>query len=90
MAAPRRRNTTNRKAKATRAPTRAFWSEAAEAGEPVEHVTITEDPTAVIRSLAAPPLNGRETIAEHYFEAVYTKAAALAVALAAADGVLDT
>ena len=47
-----------------------------------------DDPTAMIRSLGPPPLPGRETIAEHYFAAVYDKAATLAVALAAASGLL--
>ena len=44
----------------------------------------------MIRSLGPPPLPGRETVAEHYFAAVYDKAASLAIALAAASGLLDT
>ena len=44
----------------------------------------------MIRSIGQPPLPGRETVAEHYFVAVYEKAAALAIALAAASGLLDT
>ena len=43
----------------------------------------------MIRSLGPPPLPSRETVAEHYFVAVYDKAASLAVALAAASGLLD-
>jgi hypothetical protein len=43
----------------------------------------------MIRSLGAPPFPGGETIAEHYFAAVYQKAASLATALAAASGLLD-
>jgi hypothetical protein len=44
----------------------------------------------MIRSLGPPPFPGNETIAEHYFAATYDKAAALAVALAAASGLLAT
>jgi hypothetical protein len=44
----------------------------------------------MIRSLGPPPFPGGETIAEHYFAAVYQKAATLATALAAASGLLDT
>jgi hypothetical protein len=44
----------------------------------------------VVRSLGPPPLPGHETAAEHYFGAVYERAVALAGALAAAGGLLDT
>jgi hypothetical protein len=44
----------------------------------------------MIRSLGPPPLPSRETVAEHYFVAVYEKATALATALAAASDLLDT
>jgi hypothetical protein len=44
----------------------------------------------MIRSLGPPPFPGNETIAEHYFAATYDKAASLAVALAAASGLLAT
>ncbi len=37
--------------------------------------------TATVRSLGAPPLAGREIIAEHYFDAAYQRAAAMAQAL---------
>jgi len=42
----------------------------------------------MIRSLGPPPFPGGETIAEHYFAAVYQKAASLATALAAASDLL--
>jgi hypothetical protein len=58
-------------------------SRSPEAGLPVEATT---DPTAMIRSLGPPPLAGHETVAEHYFAAVYDKAVGLAGALAAAAG----
>ena len=41
-------------------------------------------------SLGPPPIRGHETAAQHYFDAVYAKAAALAIALAAASGLLMT
>ena len=37
--------------------------------------------TATVRSLGAPPLAGRETIAEHYFDAAYQRASVMAAAL---------
>ncbi len=37
--------------------------------------------TATVRSLGPPPLAGRETIAEHYFEAAYQRATIMAEAL---------
>lgn len=51
-------------------------------------VSVTEDPTSTVRSLGKPPLAGREAAAEHYFEAVYQRAVAMAGALAAAGGLL--
>ena len=44
----------------------------------------------MITSLGPAPLPCRETIAEHYFVAIYDRAAALAVALAASSDLLDT
>lgn len=51
-------------------------------------ITVTADPTSTVRSLGRPPLAGREANAEHYFEAVYQRAVAMAGALAAAGGLL--
>lgn len=58
---------------------------------PTEHpeIRITDAPAAVPRSLGRPPLPGHETIAEHYFGAVYERAVATASALAAAGGLVD-
>jgi hypothetical protein len=53
-------------------------------------ITPSDEPAAMITSLGAPPIPGHETAALHYFDAVYEKAAALAVALAAASGLLNT
>ena len=53
-------------------------------------ISVTTDPASTVRSLGKPPLAGRETVAEHYFEAVYQRAVAMAGALAAAGGLLGT
>jgi hypothetical protein len=101
MSEPRRRkpsaqsNARQRKAPARQAarrrpaPDRDFWGSAQPEADPVEVIRPAEDPTAMVVSLGRPPLPGAETIAEHYFAAVYERAAALAVALAAASDVLD-
>ena len=47
-----------------------------------------DDPTALIRSLGAPPLQGQGVAGEHYLAAVVDKAAQLASATAAAFGLL--
>ena len=57
------------------------------AGTP--RISVTPDPTSTVRSLGKPPLVGRETHAEIYFEAVYQRAVAIAGALAAAGNLLD-
>jgi hypothetical protein len=43
----------------------------------------------MVRSLGPAPLAGRENVSEHYFAAVYDKAAALATALGATVGLVD-
>jgi hypothetical protein len=68
---------------------RDFWGSDRD-DEPAALIRPSDEPTALIRSLGPPPLPGRETVAEHYFAAVYEKAASLAIALAAASGLLDT
>ena len=67
---------------------RDFWGTAAVDEEPAAVIRPVDDPAAMVRSLGRPPLRGHETAAEQYFEAVYEKAVALAVALAAANGLL--
>ena len=66
-----------------------FWGDASKLPEASNVVRSTEDPAAVARSLGPPPLAGHETIAEHYFSAVYDRAVMLAGALAAAAGMND-
>ena len=70
-------------------PQRDFWGDADAFAEPAALITPADDPTVMLRSLGSPPLPGRETVAVHYFAAVAEKAASLAVALAAASGLLD-
>lgn len=67
----------------------SFWHGDAPLPEPSGRIQVTEDPAAVVRSLGAAPLPGRETIAEHYFEAVYQRAVTISSALAAAGDLID-
>lgn len=67
-----------------------FWGDADRLPPAERDVRITEDPSAVPRSLGPPPLPGHEKIAEHYFTAVYDRAVATAGALAAAGGLIGT
>jgi hypothetical protein len=46
------------------------------------------DPTALLRSLGDPPLQGQSQVAQHYLGAVVERAAGLATALAAAADLL--
>jgi len=91
MSGPRRRKAPAARPNTRRRPAtgRDFWGtdEAEEDAPPA--IRPPEDPAAMIKSLGPPPIPGYETVAEHYFDAVYDKAAALAVALAAANGLLD-
>ena len=90
MSTPRRRKAPARQA-ARRRPAAGgdFWG-TVDIDEAPESITPSADPAAMVTSLGPPPIPGHETAAQHYFDAVYTKAAALAVALAAASGLLNT
>jgi hypothetical protein len=90
MSQNRRRKPAARKAAPRRPTGREFWGTDNRDEEPPASIRPSDDPTAMIRSLGPPPLPSRETVAEHYFVAVYDKAASLAVALAAASSLLDT
>ena len=95
MSQPKRRTRSgnnNRKPTAAASP-RDFWSNPnaearlAELAGPVigaGHSGPVE-PTALARSLGEPPLDEHSYKATHYFAAVYTKAAQLAVAATAAS-----
>ena len=66
-----------------------FWTGSADIPPAPDRISLADQPAAVVRSLGQPPLSGRETISEHYFEAVYSRAVGLASALAAAGGLLE-
>ena len=90
MSGPRRRKPPPQRSRRRRgASTRDFWGSDTTDDTP-DVITPSDDPTVMIRSLGPPPFPGNETIAEHYFAATYDKAASLAVALAAASGLLAT
>lgn len=84
---PRRRKGNPQKQPAAPAA-RDFWGTTSEEVGPVTAVRPLQDSTALIKSLGAPPLPGRETIAQYHFELVYQRAGALATALAAASNLL--
>ncbi len=67
-----------------------FWGTEDTGDDIPNAITISDDPAAMITSLGPPPIPGHETGAQHYFDAVYAKAAGLAIALAAASGLLAT
>lgn len=79
----------SRSRKSKKKQQRSFWGETDLATREESPVKITEDPAAVVRSLGSPPLSGHETVAEHYFDAVYERAVGLASALAAAADLLE-
>ena len=81
----RRKNSGQPTAKAVR----AFWGSASDLPTHDRDLKLTNDPSALVRSLGRPPLNGHETIAEHYFEAIYARTVTLAGALAAAGDLID-
>jgi hypothetical protein len=90
---PRARPAPRRRAQ----PPRDFWGaehpDRTEHPEPPEDLTPapirpTDDPTALIHSLGPPPLPN-SLAARHYFDAIYERSAALAVALATSAGLID-
>jgi hypothetical protein len=91
MSPARRRSSSSRSGSSARrkASRRDFWNGVEANEEPVVLIRTLEDPSAMIRSLGAPPLPGRENVAEQYFALAYDKAARRAVALAAASGLID-
>ena len=89
MSAPRRKANARPKPRPP-ANDPAFWGEPDADDDDIELIRPTDEPAAMITSLGPAPLPSRETIAEHYFLAIYDRAAALAVALAASSDLLDT
>ncbi|CAN5356502.1 hypothetical protein BH23ACT9_BH23ACT9_25690 [soil metagenome] len=70
-------------------PQVGFWGDPSKLPPAVSDVRITPEPAVVPHSLGPPPLPGHETIAEHYFTAIYDKAVTLSGALAAAAGLIE-
>ena len=57
---------------------------------PPAPIVPADRPSALVRSLGDPPLQGQGAVAEHYLAAVVERAAGLAAALAAAGGLLES
>ncbi len=83
-----RNRRSNNKSKKPALDPREFWGDGEAMPDELAPVVMAEDPSAVVRSLGRPPIHGQENVAEHYFRAVYGRAANLAVALAAAGGLI--
>ena len=66
-----------------------FWGVETQLPELDRSIVINDDPAAIVRSLSRPPIAGHETIAEHYFDAVYERSIMLATALAAAGDMIE-
>ena len=79
----RRRNAKNKQKRVD------LWRPVAPLDDPAP-IRPAPDPTALLRSLGDPPLQGQGQVAGHYVAAVVEKAAGLATALAAAAGLLDS
>lgn len=86
--ARRRSNKRRGKSQSRTAPPAEFWRAAPEPPEPPD-ISPADDPTALLRSMGAPPLPGQQNFALPYFEAVAQRAAILASALAASADLLD-
>jgi hypothetical protein len=90
MSTPRRRKAPTRPSARRRQGTGAdFWGSSNTDADVADPIMMSEDPSAMVRSLGPPPLPGHEQAAEAYFAVVYDKAAALAAALAAASNLLQ-
>jgi hypothetical protein len=88
MNSPRRAAPAHRRQpKVTKPKTLHLWRPVPQLGE-LAPITPAADPTALLRSLGDPPLQGQGAVAEHYLAAVIERAAGLATALAASAGLL--
>jgi hypothetical protein len=83
-----RRKSQNRKRRKQGKPV-DLWRPVPELDEP-KPIRPASDPTALLRSLGDPPLQGQGAVAEHYVAAVVERAAGVATALAAAAGLLGS
>ncbi|MGK2928088.1 MAG: hypothetical protein ACSLFO_00760 [Acidimicrobiales bacterium] len=79
----------NRKRRNRSKATSEYWGDKTALPDPTSDIRITEDPSAVVRSLGRPPLPGQEHASEAFFAAVYARAVGLASALAAAGDLIE-
>lgn len=90
MNGPRRRRAPARSNKRRgSAPVRDFWGTENTEDHWGTVIKPSDHPTALIQSLGTLPFPSGE-VAQHYFDAVYERAAALALALATSAGLLET
>lgn len=88
MAAPRKRSAQRKRGGGgQKAKPVDLWRPVPPVPDP-EPIQPAADPSALLRSIGAPPLRGRSDMAEAYLLAVVERAAGLATALAAAAGLL--
>ena len=84
MTEPRKRSSQRKRSKAKPVD---LWRPVPPLPDPVP-ISPAADPTALLRSIGAPPLRGRSDMAGAYLLAVAERAAGLATALAAAADLL--
>jgi hypothetical protein len=89
MSEGQRRRPKKRRSNRSRNSPKNFWGDVEKLPLAEDKIRITPEPDALSRSLGRPPIPGSETIAEHYFAAVYDRAVALAGVLAAAGGMVE-
>jgi hypothetical protein len=89
VTAPRKKPAQRRRRSSGKAKAAAgdVWRPVARVPVP-EPIVPAARPSAMLRSLGDPPLQGQGQVAEHYLAAVVERAAGLASALAAAGGLL--
>ena len=66
-----------------------FWGQFEDRPPAAEKVRMPADPTALLRSLGEPPLGSNPAAAQHHLAVVYDEAVRAAIALAAANGLLE-
>lgn len=67
----------------------AFWGDPEKLPGPDSRITITPNPSAVVKSLGRAPLSGQQNASEYYFGAIYDRAVTLGAALAAAGDLIE-
>ena len=83
----RRKAPQGRRRRQNKAKSVDLWRPVPQLAEP-EPIVPASDPTALLRSLGDPPLQGQGAAAGHYLAAVVERAAGLATALAATADLL--